>query len=148
MPRKLVPLLFFLLALPVPGCGGPVYERHAQVSLTVFVHDKDGFAWKDVEVRIKEAWNEWSACVCKGKEPWSKDYTDADGEVVFGPRELARSDIGFVENEAGAAVIGSFPDDDEAVIRLIVGDDSLGWVEIEVPINYHEPHVEVFVELN
>lgn len=145
------PVVLASLLLLVAGCGSGHHHHlddHSQVSLVVVVHDKDGFAWENVEVRILEAWNEWSACVCKGKEPWSVDFTDRNGEVVFDPRTLALAELGFAEIPDGVAVLGSHHDEDEAILKLIVGHDSLGWVRVDVPLSFHDPHVELFVELN
>lgn len=141
-----VSLLALLALLLVPSCGTS-HERFSQAWLEVVVVDRDGYAWEGVEVRIVEAWNEWSACVCKGREPWSVDFTDRDGQVIFGPKALAYAELGFQEEPGGVAVLGSRSHDDEAVLKLLVGHDKLGWVKFDVPLTYYESSATVTITL-
>ena len=96
--RSLLLALALLLPLGAVGCGSKGHhhiERHREVSLSFVVTDSDGYAWKDVIVRLDEAWNEWNDCICQGIDPYAEQLTDENGEVYFDSADVARSDLGF-----------------------------------------------------
>ena len=143
--RLLLPTL--LAGLLAVGCAHRIGEAVAPVTVGVVVVDGNGYPWEGVEVHIVEAWTEWSDCLCKGKRPWIFEETDEYGEVTFDSAELAYADLGFRERY-GVAVVGEYADNNEAVVRLLVGHDTLGWVQVDVPLSFHDPKSELFVEID
>ena len=142
--------LALLLPLGAAGCGKGHHhhEKLREVSLTFVVTDSDGYAWKNVIVRLDEAWNEWNDCICPGVDPYAEQLTDANGEVYFGSADIAKSDLGFQRSEPGVAVLSSRANEDEAVVKVLVGHDTIGWVEVDVPLRFHESNPELWIKLD
>lgn len=140
-----------LLAVLVPACGGDHPRAPVQipavrpVSILVEVYDPvTNFVWENVSVRVVESDQEWSQCTCQSPfEDWY--LTDGTGRVFLDEFTLAAADVGFIEDGAGAAVLGSRRFEDEATVVLEI--DALGFtpVFVEVPLSWDVP--DVFVEV-
>ncbi|MGA1608012.1 MAG: hypothetical protein ACO4CT_13595, partial [Planctomycetota bacterium] len=84
------------------------------MELEIEVYDPfTGGVWEGVGVRVVQADQEWSGCVCVS--PYANDFalTDRTGLAYFSPFALAAAEVGFVEDAAGRAVLysGAFEND-------------------------------------
>lgn len=150
--RFQLPVLFLaLLTLASCGRGGRrnaivVVQQPRLVSVLVEVYDPvTNLAWEGVSVRVVEADQEWSGCTCVN--PFVDDWflTDSTGRVLFDEYLLADSEVGFLEDRTGAAVLDPDFDRDEATIVLEIDAVGFAPVIVEVPISWDEP--DVFVEV-
>lgn len=150
--RKLIPVLF--LALLVTACHGRrratvVVQSQPQprtVSIEVEVYDPhSGFVWQDVGVRVVEAYNEWSECVCEN--PFFDDYyyTDSTGLVFLSEYDLALAEVGFIEDASQRALLQPGGLEDEAVVTLEISAPTFKTVYVDVPLSWDEPNVFVSV---
>ena len=142
-------LLFVLLA--VASCGGGSHHHHSEplqnrfVAIEVEVYDPlSGYVWEDVGVRIVQADQEWSSCICVNPllDDWY--YTDAFGVVFFAAADLAFADVGFQE-EGGEAVISPSPLEDEVTVLLEISAPGLGTVYQSVDLSWDEPSIFISV---
>lgn len=115
------------------------------VSILVEVYDPvTNFVWENVGVRIVEAEQEWSQCICES--PFVDWYlTDTTGQVLLDEFALAAAEVGFVLDPSGAAIIGSRSFENEATVVLEI--DALGFtpVFVEVDLSWNTPDVFVAV---
>ncbi|MCA8963685.1 MAG: hypothetical protein H6838_13745 [Planctomycetes bacterium] len=144
--------LFLIAPLLLAACGHTHNEGHVHtpppprlVSILVEVYDPvTNFVWENVSVRIVEADQEWSQCTCTNPyEDWF--LTDSSGRVYFDEYELARAQVGFLEDGAGRAILAPASYEDQATVVLEI--DALGFspVIVEVPLSWDTP--DVFVEV-
>lgn len=142
-------LLFVLLA--AASCGGGAHYHPAPtlkarfVAIEVEVYDPlSGYVWEDVGVRIVQADQEWSSCICVNPllDDWY--YTDAFGVVFFAAADLAFADVGFQE-DGGEAVISPSPLEDEVTVLLEISAPGLGTVYQSVDLSWDEPSIFVSV---
>jgi len=137
----------FLLA----ACGGSarrsaiVVEQPRLTSILVEVYDPNtNLAWENVSVRVVEADQEWSGCTCVSPYlDWFQ--TDSNGRVLLDEYLLADAEVGFVEDEFGAAILSPLIYEDEALVVLEVDAVGFAPVIVEVPVSWHDP--DVFVEV-
>ncbi|MCA8968976.1 MAG: hypothetical protein KDC95_04310 [Planctomycetes bacterium] len=141
-------LLLALVAatLPLPSCRHWYYPGKKPVSLSITVVDSKNAVWQGLTVRILEAWNEWSDDYRQGKDPWATMRTDDRGLAYFDSEDIASADLGFLESPDGIAVLYDDPWRNEAVFIVEVGDDTLGWIEVEIPVRYPSTHLDVEIE--
>lgn len=117
-----------------------------QVEIEVEVYDPEtNFVWEGVNVRAVEGYHEWSGCTCPTGDPDLWLLTDEFGRVLFTSSLLADAEIGFLEDDAGHAIIESDRDLDEAFVLIEL--DALGFdrAQFDVPLTWSEP--SVFVSL-
>ena len=110
----------------------------------VEVYDPNtGFVWENVGVRIVQAEQEWSGCVCVNPigEDWY--FTDEFGTVLFNSDDLAIADVGFLLDAFGRAVMSPDVLEDEAIVLLEVYAPGFGSVYQEVDLSWDEPRVYV-----
>ncbi|MFO1077000.1 MAG: hypothetical protein U1E73_04655 [Planctomycetota bacterium] len=142
-----------LLALPLLLIGCTEHHPHAAphalsprpVSILVEVYDPaTNYVWENVSVRVVEVRNEWSGCTCENPlVEWF--LTDSAGQVFFDEYLLAASNVGFLEDGGGRAVLHPDFDEDEATVVLEI--DAVGFtpVIVEVPLQWDVPDVVVEV---
>ncbi|HMQ23782.1 MAG TPA: hypothetical protein PKE00_14915 [Planctomycetota bacterium] len=116
------------------------------VSLSITVVDSKNAVWQGMTVRLLEAWNEWSDDRRQGKDPWATLKTDDRGVVYFNSEDIASAELGFLEEPKGIAVLHSDRWRNEAVFTVEVGDDTLGWIEVEIPVRFPATHLDVEIE--
>ena len=150
MTRAILALLCLFLA----GCEGdcdcdvpppPPPPPPRLTSILVEVYDpQTNLVWENVSVRVVEAWQEWSSCLCVSP---TVDYllTDSGGRVLFDEYWLADAQVGFLEDDLGRAVLSPLLDEDDAVVLLEVTAVGFTPVFVEVPLNWEQP--DVFVEV-
>ena len=155
LSASLLPSLLFAALLPLASCGGSsepepepvvvVVPAPVPVSILVEVYDPvTNWVWENVAVRIVEAEHEWSNCVCVNQwEDWY--WTDTYGQALLTEYDLAYADVGFREDGAGRAVIGSRWFEDEATVLLEVWADGFAPVYVEVDLCWCGPDVFVAV---
>ena len=140
-----------LAPLAAAGCGShhddgaPVFLDHL-ASLEVEVFDPiTGFVWENVGVRIVEVEHEWSGCLCPNpiKDDWF--FTDEFGTVFFDSEDLGATDIGFLLDSHGRAVMSPDELEDEAIVLLEVFAPGFGSVFQEVDLSWDEPRVFVSI---
>lgn len=151
--KNLSALLLIPLLLAA-SCGGGKSraslrnESPRLVSILVEVYDPvTDLVWENVSVRIVEADQEWSGLTHGNPvEEWF--LTDATGRVYFDEFSLAQSDVGFLEDVDGRAVLAAERDRDESTVVLEI--DALGFtpVIVEVPLSWTTPDVFVEVPFN
>ncbi len=140
-----------LAALVLASCGRSRPRANVRppqprlVSILVEVYDPNtNLVWENVSVRVVEAEQEWSNCLCVS--PYLDWYlTDSTGRVLLDEFVLADAEVGFLEDDLGAAVLGPYSYEDEALVVLEI--DALGFapVYVEVPLSWDQP--DVFVEV-
>lgn len=143
--------LFLSPLLLLGACGGHHHDEPAPVvtprpvSILVEVYDPiTNLVWENVEVRVVEADQEWSACTCVS--PYFDGYlTDASGRVLLDEYVLADAEVGFLEDGAGRAVVGPNYYEDQATVVLEVSGPGFVPVIVEVPLRWGLP--DVFVEV-
>ncbi|MBK8976036.1 MAG: hypothetical protein IPM29_08925 [Planctomycetes bacterium] len=139
--------LFPVLLLALGSCGP---RRHlvivdplepARVEIEVEVYDPvTGGVWENVGVRIVEAYNEWSGCICPTTRPDLFLLSDRNGLAYFSPQLIAEFDVGFAEDGLGNALLGYQSDRDEAVVRIEVFAVGFRSVFVDVPLTWDEPY--------
>ncbi|MDA0932469.1 MAG: hypothetical protein O3C51_03335 [Planctomycetota bacterium] len=141
--RALVAVLLLLSLSACSDCCTTVVREPAPraVELEIEVYDPfTGGFWEGVGVRVVQANQEWSGCVCVS--PYANDFalTDRTGLTYFSPFALAAAEVGFVEDGAGQAVL--YPDvfEDEADLLLEVWAPGFDPVFVEVPLSYGQPY--------
>ncbi|MDA0375287.1 MAG: hypothetical protein O2865_16000 [Planctomycetota bacterium] len=141
--RALVAVLLLLSLSACSDCCTTVVREPAPraVELEIEVYDPfTGGVWEGVGVRVVQANQEWSGCVCVS--PYANDFalTDRTGLTYFSPFALAAAEVGFVEDGAGQAVL--YPDvfEDEADLLLEVWAPGFDPVFVEVPLSYGQPY--------
>ena len=141
--RALVAVLLLLSLSACSDCCTTVVREPAPraVELEIEVYDPfTGGVWEGVGVRVVQANQEWSGCVCVS--PYANDFalTDRTGLIYFSPFALAAAEVGFVEDGAGQAVL--YPDvfEDEADLVLEVWAPGFDPVFVEVPLSYGQPY--------
>lgn len=147
--RSIKLTLLACLMLPVACVPRPhvVYASPPEpISIEVEVYDPvTGGVWEDVGVRIVEADQEWSGCLCVSPYPDSFELTDRTGIVVFTPYDVASYDVGFPLDRYGRAVLGEHPRGDEARVTLEVWAPGYRSVYFEVDVSWDRPYVAVAV---
>ncbi|MCA8949320.1 MAG: hypothetical protein KDE27_07445 [Planctomycetes bacterium] len=151
--------LSFLSLLPLlaVSCGehdhdGGFHSPHSNqprlVSIEVEVYDPvSNGVWENVLVRVVEADNEWSGCICVSpSEQWYR--TDEFGRVFLDEAILANADVGMLEDGAGRAILYPAFDQDEVTITLEVWADTFMPVFVDVPLSWDQPDVFVEVPFN
>ena len=122
------------------------FEHNRLVAIEVEVYDpQTNFVWENVGVRLVQANQEWSGCVCTNPERDDWYYTDAFGSVVFSPKRIADADIGFKVDEIGEAIISQPPAEDEAIVLIEVWAENFKPVLREVRLTYDQN--DVFVSI-
>jgi hypothetical protein len=118
------------------------------VSILVEVYDPvTNFVWENVGVRVVRAEQEWSQCTCVS--PFVDWYlTNGAGQVLLDEHVLAAAEVGFVEDGAGRALLGSRSFEDEATVLLEIGASGYTSVFVEVGLNWNVPDVFVAVPFN
>lgn len=151
MPRPVLARLALLAAVAVSACSSD--HSHATVhipaarpvSILVEVYDPvTNFVWENVSVRVAESDQEWSQCTCTSPfEDWF--LTDNTGQVLLDEFTIAAAEVGFVEDGAGRALLGSRRFEDTATVVLEI--DAIGFtpVFVEVPLSWDQP--DVFVQV-
>ena len=149
---SLLSSVLFAPLLALAACGGSTVETvpvvvpgPAPVSILVEVYDPvTNWVWENVGVRIVEADQEWSNLTYVNY--WEDWYpTDSYGQVLLTEYDLAWAEVGFREDYAGRAVIGSRWFEDEATVLLEVWADGFAPVYVEVELCWCEPDVYVAV---
>lgn len=150
--ESLLPPVLLASLLTLAACGGSTAEPvpvavpgPAPVSILVEVYDPaTNWVWENVGVRIVEADHEWSNHTCVNY--WEDWYpTDSNGQALLTEYDLAWAEVGFREDYAGRAVIGSRWFEDEATVLLEVWADGFAPVYVEVALCWCEPDVYVAV---
>ena len=146
------PLAGLAFAL-VPFLGAACHEHHDHpppsvprpVSILVEVYDPTtNFVWENVGVRVVQAQQEWSACTCAN--PMVEYFlTNPDGQVFLDERLLAAAQVGFLVDDAGRAVLGPDPAQDEATVQLEIAAEGFTTVVVEVALSWNTPDVMVSV---
>jgi hypothetical protein len=115
------------------------------VSIEVEVYDPvTNLVWENVLVRVVEAEQEW--CGCTYENPNVVWYvTDDTGRVFLDEFILADSQVGFLEDHHGRAILEPFVDENEAVVLLEIDAEGFFPVIVEVPLRWSNP--DVFVEV-
>lgn len=125
------------------------HDKLRPVVIEVEVFDPvTNFVWVDVSVRLVQANQEWSGCICTNPEREDWFLTDELGVVLFTPELIAEADIGFKVDELGQAVIGQDRDEDEAVVLLEVWAKGFNPVLWEVKVTWDEPEVFTSIPFN
>ncbi|MHC4077050.1 MAG: hypothetical protein ACYST0_01270 [Planctomycetota bacterium] len=130
------------------GHGGePVrYTHDRPVAIEVEVYDPTtNFVWENVGVRLVQADQEWSGCICSNPDREDWYYTDKFGTVFFSPKDIADADIGFKVDESNQAVISQHRDEDQATVLLEVWSKGFRPVLWEVKLTYDKN--DVFVSI-
>jgi hypothetical protein len=134
------------------GCHGhfgddpaPVYNDEP-VSIEIEVYDPNtNHVWQDVSVRIIEVDHEWSGLIWPNPTKNDYYYTDKFGVVYFSPELLAVSDLGFLEDGTGRAVLSPDYLEDEATVLVEISAPGLGRVYERIELSWDEPRVYVQV---
>jgi hypothetical protein len=123
----------YVVAAPAPA------RTVRPVSIQVEVYDPaTNWVWENVLVRVVEAEQEWSQCVCTSPyEDWIP--TDPNGLVFFSEHYLAGVGVGFLEDGVGRAVLGSRHFEDEATVWLEVWAPGFDSVFVAVDLCWCEP---------
>lgn len=152
LTAALLPLALCSCLLTLSACGGSTYSpppatvpAAAPVSILVEVYDPaTNWVWENVGVRIVEAGHEWSNHTCVNY--WEDWYmTDSNGQALLTEYDLAWAEVGFREDGAGRAVIGSRWFEDEATVLLEVWAEGFAPVYVEVDLCWCEPDVYIAV---
>jgi hypothetical protein len=141
--RALFAVLPLLLLSACSDCCTEVVREPAPraVELEIEVYDPfTGGVWEGVGVRIAQADQEWSGCVCVS--PYANDFalTDRTGLVYLSPFGLAAAEVGFVEDAAGQAVLYPGAFEDEADVLLEVWAPGFDPVFVEVSLSWGQPY--------
>ncbi|HLU39007.1 MAG TPA: hypothetical protein VK081_06455 [Planctomycetota bacterium] len=140
-----------ILAVTAAACSSrrtvvitPKPPRYVEIEVEVYDPKTNG-VWQGVGVRPVEAYHEWSRRTVPAGDPDLWLFTDETGRVLFDSAFLGDADLGFLEDQAGLAIIESDRDLDEAFVLLEI--DALGFdrVFVDVPISWHQPSVLVSV---
>ena len=124
----------------------PRLQSSRPVTIEVEVYDPEtNFVWENVGVRLVQATQEWSACVCANPDRDDWYYTDEYGTVVFDPKRIASADIGFQLDELDRAIISGHPAEDEAWVLVEVWAENFTPVLREVRLTYDQN--DVFVSI-
>ena len=115
------------------------------VSIQVEVYDPvTNFVWENVDVRIVEAYQEWSACICIS--PFNDVYlTDSTGQVFLDETALAAAEVGFLLDTNGRAILAADLDADQATVLLEISAEGFVPVYVDVPLSWDQPDVFVAV---
>ncbi|MEZ5989099.1 MAG: hypothetical protein R3F30_08245 [Planctomycetota bacterium] len=150
MTMRLATLCLVLLATLCGSCSGrairvvPVDSSY--VSFTVEAYDAFGRPIEGVEVRLLEAWQERDGFVHPASGPLVSRFTDRRGLAVFDSWDLGQSTLGFWTDAYGDALLYDLAYEDRAVVTVLIGAPSLGWVRVDVPLSYLRPHNDVLLE--
>ena len=144
-------LVAMTVAALASGCHSRRHHHHhlavdEPVSIEIEVYDpKTNRVWENVDVRIIEVEHEWSGCLCKN--PKQNDFykTDRDGIVYFSPELLAISDLGFLEDDRGRAVLSPDYLEDEATVYVEISAPGLGAVYERIELDWDQPRVFVSI---
>ncbi len=148
------PTSLVVLACLSTGChhgsshgADPVrFEHDRPVTIEVEVYDPEtNYVWQDVGVRLVQASQEWSGCVCTNPNRQDWYYTDDLGVAFFSPADIADADIGFRVDELGQAVISMHRDENEAIVLLEVWAEGFKPVLWQVEMTGEKS--EVFVSI-
>jgi hypothetical protein len=150
--KRFAPLSALLAASLAGGCHGhfgddpaPVYHDEP-VSIEIEVYDPNtNYVWQDVSVRIIEVDHEWSGLIWPNPTKNDFYYTDKFGVVYFSPERLAVSDLGFLEDDIGRAVLSPDYLEDEATVLVEISAPGLGRVYERIELSWDEPRVYVQV---
>ena len=140
---RLLRTVLLSAAMLLAACGGNrrgttlVGAPYRLTSILVEVYDPvTNLAWENVSVRIVEADQEWSGCTCVSPYlDWFQ--TDSNGRVLLDEYLLADAEVGFVEDEFGAAILSPLIYEDEALVVLEVDAVGFAPVIVEVPVSWH-----------
>lgn len=149
--------LMLLLPCVLLACKGGHHDHHHHtppvaeprlVSIEVEVFDPiTNFVWENVSVRIVEADNEWSGCLCVS--PYLDWFlTDSNGRVFFDEFLIADAEVGLLEDGAGRAILNPSVFEDEVVITLEVDAVGFSPVFVDVLVTWDQPDVFVEVPFN
>ena len=140
-----VPLLL-VAACDCDDCDDQPSARPVSIQVEVF-DPVTNFVWEGVSVRVVEAEQEWSQCVCVSPfVTWH--VTDVTGQVFIDEFELRAAAVGFLEDGHGAAVLGPQGFEDEATVLLEIAAEGFTTVFAEVPLSWSVPDVFVAVPFN
>jgi hypothetical protein len=150
--KRFAPLSALLAASLAGGCHGhfdddpaPIYHDEP-VSIEIEVYDPNTqYVWQDVSVRIIEVDHEWSGLIWPNPTKNDFYYTDKFGVVYFSPELLAVSDLGFLEDGIGRAVLSPDYLEDEATVLVEISAPGLGRVYERIELSWDEPRVYVQV---
>ncbi len=151
--RRLRNLSLVLLAVfPVACCCDDPYDDHppqalpvpAEIEVEVYDPVSNG-VWEGVGVRVVEAYQEWSGCICGTTRPNLFLTTDRNGLVYLSPTVLAEFDVGFALDTGGRAILSPRFDADQAVVTLEVFADGFQSVLVDVPLSWDQPYAFVAV---
>ncbi|GDY02734.1 hypothetical protein LBMAG49_20630 [Planctomycetota bacterium] len=153
---RTIAALLALLPVLVTACGGgTTYSSSAvevrpvfrPVSILVEVYDPvTNYVFENVAVRIVEADQEWSQCTCSS--PYFDWYlTDSAGQAYLDEWALGYSQVGFIEDAYGNAIIGSRSYEDQALVVLEIDADGFFPFYVEVDLSFDWPDVYVQVPL-
>jgi hypothetical protein len=119
--RSLIALSLAALALG-PAChrARDRWDPDRPVGLTVEVRDGvGGGLLSGATIELIEVEHEWSGCVCVS--PYEVfGITDGSGQVRFEPEDFADAEVGFLEDRVGRAILRGRPDQDEAIVTVLV----------------------------
>ncbi|MGE0143368.1 MAG: hypothetical protein AB7I19_17550 [Planctomycetota bacterium] len=116
------------------------------VSIEVQVYDPiSGGVWQDVGVRIVQAEQEWSGCLCRSPFVDSFVLTDSSGFAYFSPLDLASYDVGFALDSRGRAVLAPGQFEDEARVLLEVWAPGFASVFVSVDLFWSQPSISIAV---
>lgn len=138
--------------LAASACGGtshphdppPLRDRFVAIEVEVYDKNNPDLVWEDVGVRIVQADQEWSGCICVNPVPDDWYYTDEFGVVFLDAVDLAVADVGFLE-DGGEAVISPDLLEDEVTVLLEISAPGLGTVYRSVELSWDEPSVFVSI---
>ena len=145
--------LLLLLTLGLAGCyecceDDSHYAEPRLVSILVEVYDPaTNQLWENVGVRVVQAAQEWSNCVCVS--PFVQWHlTGSTGQVLIDEIQLAAAQVGFLEDGSGRAVLGPYDYEDQATVLLEVGAVGFPSVFVNVELHWGAPDVFVAVPFN
>lgn len=145
--RSIASGLGLVVALTLASCGGSRPDPAPKpVTLLITVIDSQDNIWVDMPVRIVEAWNEWSNDYRRGVEPWAVLDSDDRGEAFFSSADIADAELGFLETDDRRAILAYEHWRNEAEYIVEVGTDRLGYIEVAIPVDFRETHLDVVIE--
>jgi len=116
------------------------------VSIEVEVYDPvTNFVWQDVAVRVLESEQEWSGVVTPTPYTDFWQFSDIDGLVFFDEYWIGDSDVGFIEDTNGAALLLPNRFEDEAIVVLEL--DGLGFTPLYVEVDLSWDFPDIFVSV-
>ncbi len=116
------------------------------VSIEVEAYDPvTNLVWENVGIRIVDGTLEWSGLTIENVDPNAWEYTDSYGTVYFDEFDISDSQIGFVEDSSGRAVLEPDFGADEAVVQIELSAPGFQTVRMDVNIDWEQPDVFISV---